>query len=757
MTKTNRRALILTALPVEYRAALAHLEQVTEQLDRLGTVYQVGAFNAGDDPWMVCVAEIGAGNQGASSEVERAVQHFSPQIALFVGVAGGLKDVAIGDVVFATKVYGYESGKESPGGFLPRLDVGQSSYRLSQRARAEARSTDWCSRAELAEGQTRPRALVAPLAAGEKVIASTMSSTYRFLRRQYDDAVAVEMEGRGFLRALHPHLDVDAGIVRGISDLLSDKPEADAGGSQEMAARNAAAFAFQILAKLSASTRERQTIAKRKGEARPGHPVPPLSYGAVPTEFMLFAKLAPPPKDILAPQDKVGGALPALEFVKGPGAEPGEYVLPHELREEVLIHTTHAGCVIPTNIVADSKARNWCSNPDQEKKFEEEKDWGANQLAQAIADELGLDGYLRVNVARCVLDFGRFPGVSPSGVDHLNRLSVSAEFGEQISREKLDALLKLYHQISSAFERAVWTNVNAEDGSPKKRPRQIILGVHTFDRFNREGTLRPSVSLISRSRTYDLNHTMHPGSFDRLFPDELAEFSADRCLVAAIAHAVERERISVDENHPYSMPDGCVEIRSQVWYFFKFLQRRFEEVQNAIVKDGVSGLSKNDFERVWSMLLDTTLRHTESASLRSYIHEHRVPGDRARVEEFQRYLRAYEAIVEFRNREIPGKSGRAAVVDEYRLIADRPSSLGLEVRKDLVWKYHDPVDDLDPRRIGWQRPLLDPSAVIEDNIRRIARLIAAGIREYLVEDKPKKKKAKELVDPYNRDALSVEA
>jgi nucleoside phosphorylase len=90
---------------------------------------------------------------------------------------------------------------------------------------------------------------VAPIASGEKVLASTKSNVYKKLRRYFSDALAVEEEGYGFLKATSGHREIESLVVRGISDLLDNKNRKNENNRQRSAAENASAFAFEVLYK----------------------------------------------------------------------------------------------------------------------------------------------------------------------------------------------------------------------------------------------------------------------------------------------------------------------------------------------------------------------------------------------------------------------------------------------------------------------------------------------------------------------------
>ncbi|WP_183091225.1 effector-associated domain 2-containing protein [Streptomyces radicis] len=264
--------VVLTALEVEYRAVRAHLERTDAVVEERGSRFEVGVARGGADEGRVAIHMVGPGNPAAAALIERAVTLFAPRTVLFVGVGGGRKDVALGDVVAGDEVYDYETGKDTAEGFLPRQKTHRSGHRLVQHARSVVAADRWQDRIDLPV-RGRPRAYVKPIAAGGRVITSPDSQVARALAASAGDALAVDMEGYGFLAGAHLNPHVDALVIRGISDLLGDKGEAHDERWQPVAAGNAAAFAFELIAGLSPARGSRAT--GRAGPPVAAAPRPP--------------------------------------------------------------------------------------------------------------------------------------------------------------------------------------------------------------------------------------------------------------------------------------------------------------------------------------------------------------------------------------------------------------------------------------------------------------------------------------------------
>jgi nucleoside phosphorylase len=152
--------------------------------------------------------------------------------------------------VAASEVYNYEAGMDTDAGLRTRIKSMPSSFRLIQHAHAVVREQRWLRRIKPTPPPVPPIASVRPLAAGAKVVASSSSQTAQLIDMNCGDAQGVEMEGFGVLYAAYANPDVDALVIRGVSDLLDGKDKVADRSAQPMAARNAAAFTFELLLRL---------------------------------------------------------------------------------------------------------------------------------------------------------------------------------------------------------------------------------------------------------------------------------------------------------------------------------------------------------------------------------------------------------------------------------------------------------------------------------------------------------------------------
>ncbi|MEM6376860.1 MAG: hypothetical protein AAF705_01530 [Bacteroidota bacterium] len=213
---------------------------------RTNTIYSVGHFSG----YQIAIRCAEQGNYKMAVEVERAIEYFSPQIVMLVGIAGSRKKakVTIGDVVIVTRVYAYASGKEAKKGFLSRDIGGPMNHFLLEEAKDWARKQEW---QDLTSHQLKKyKAVPGAIASGESVVVYSKSRTARLIERNSEDTIAVEMEGVGLSVALHALENVRGINIRGISDLLDGKDEDYDNGDRELAAENASAFAFYLISRL---------------------------------------------------------------------------------------------------------------------------------------------------------------------------------------------------------------------------------------------------------------------------------------------------------------------------------------------------------------------------------------------------------------------------------------------------------------------------------------------------------------------------
>ena len=235
---------ILTPISLEYAAIKPFLKKTYEE-SKDGIYYTIGSFQGAHEKNRVILKETGSRNSDVALATERIIHHFKPTIIILTGIAGGVKDVKIGDIVVGTKAYGYEAGKSTDEGFMSRPNVLPYSIPLLEIAKSIARNDDWQKR--IKNLQLSPTTYFGPIASGDQVIASTRSAIYQLLKERFNDTLALEMESIGFAAAVLPYRNIHAINIRGISDLIDGKNATHDKNYQAVAAAHVAAFVFELI------------------------------------------------------------------------------------------------------------------------------------------------------------------------------------------------------------------------------------------------------------------------------------------------------------------------------------------------------------------------------------------------------------------------------------------------------------------------------------------------------------------------------
>ncbi len=227
--------VILCPLSIEYNAVRKYLANISfKQENQFNLSYEEGQIISSENIWNIALFETGGKIGNLQARTTQILHSLKPNYIFLVGIAAGIKDVGIGDVIVGTKAYGYESGKETDEGFLARPDVIYSSRNLLELAKQVARETT----------TKNYKIEFGAIAGGNRVI-NTDKNSLKVIKQSYNDTKALEMESIGFSFAAQeakvPFLN-----VRSICDLAVNKND----NFQASASDHAAEFAIQIIKRL---------------------------------------------------------------------------------------------------------------------------------------------------------------------------------------------------------------------------------------------------------------------------------------------------------------------------------------------------------------------------------------------------------------------------------------------------------------------------------------------------------------------------
>jgi nucleoside phosphorylase len=200
-------------------------------------------------------------NTPCAELVGNLAEHYRPEFIVLSGIAGGIgrDDVALGDVIIADHVEGYEIQKFDEGRSMTRrvaIDH-PSKYLRETIARRVRFSEEWKKRIVVKRpSDGTPKVVVGNLIAGDKILGDGENEYQKKILNEFDKAIAVDMESHGLGRGAFSarsarHYNLNYLVVRGISDLVNaQENNEDRKLWRTYAAATAAAFSMSVVDEL---------------------------------------------------------------------------------------------------------------------------------------------------------------------------------------------------------------------------------------------------------------------------------------------------------------------------------------------------------------------------------------------------------------------------------------------------------------------------------------------------------------------------
>jgi adenosylhomocysteine nucleosidase len=216
---------VITILSEEAQALLLALGLQSRRVG--GLHFYEGETGSRESPMkVVATRALDQGQRSTMAAYENLRRHYDPRVFALVGIGGGIRaDVAVGDVVVATRIVYYDLRKETPRGTQRRGEERAAPAEIGHAVNAFFTDHEPArfSVEDPAGAVHEMRMRTGLIGSGDAVIADHDADTLKFLAAFNDKVLAVDMEAGGLSAACHEQSAASGQlhgwvVIRGISD-----------------------------------------------------------------------------------------------------------------------------------------------------------------------------------------------------------------------------------------------------------------------------------------------------------------------------------------------------------------------------------------------------------------------------------------------------------------------------------------------------------------------------------------------------------